>query len=252
MRIDQASFPKTAFSRLAEAEDRHWWFRARNRLLVWVMKRKLGTLRNFLEVGCGTGFVLTGVGRAFPDATLFGTEYFEEGLAYARQRVPNAIFAKLDAREMDEANQYAAVGAFDVIEHIKEDQLVLDNLARALEKGGALLLTVPQHRWLWSAADERAGHVRRYTRKELINKVEQSGLDVVYVSSFVSLLIPLMWWSRKKRQAAVDGEAKHDELNISDRLNSVLEVVMAIELALMKMGIVFPIGGSLLLVAKKP
>ena len=158
---DRTPFPKLAFDALALAEARHWWFRARNRVIIWVLKSRIGKIRNFLEIGCGTGFVLEGIQQEYPETTLSGTEFFDEGLMHARRRVPSASFEKLDARAMNDAERFDVIGAFDVIEHIDEDEQVLANLSRALQKDGHILLTVPQNHWLWSAADESACHVRR-------------------------------------------------------------------------------------------
>ena len=250
MNSDRTPFPKSAFEALALAEARHWWFRARNRVILWVLKSRVGNVHNFLEIGCGTGFVLEGIHQEYPEATLSGTEFFDEGLMHARRRVPSANFERLDARAMNDTERFDVIGAFDVVEHINEDEQVLANLFRALDKGGYLLLTVPQHKWLWSDADERACHVRRYTRRELVDKVERAGLEVQYVTSFVTLLVPLMWLARQR-----PGQKKaevNSEFDISERTNRLLEFVMKVELRLLKAGITLPFGGSLLLLAKRP
>jgi SAM-dependent methyltransferase len=242
-------FPPESFDKLAKAEAGHWWFRSRNRILLWVLKKYVGSFKNFLEVGCGTGFVLSAVRNSYPAAELYGSEYFEEGLTHARRRVPSVNFSKLDARKMNDDERFDCIGAFDVIEHIKEDELVLSNLSRALKNGGTLLVTVPQHRWLWSVADEYACHVRRYSRSELVGKVIESGLTVEYVSSFVSLLVPFMWFSRLRTNSKNYGSM--DEFKIPNWLNRLLEMIMTFELGLLKFGMTLPIGGSLLLLARK-
>ncbi|RON52313.1 SAM-dependent methyltransferase [Pseudomonas frederiksbergensis] len=243
-------FPTGSFEFLAAEEAKHWWFRARNRVLLWALEKHVGHFKSFLEVGCGTAFVLEGVKNAYPDAELYGSEYFEEGLTFARSRLPDVAFKQLDATVMSEVSRYDVIGAFDVIEHIDQDQVVLHNLSRALNTGGALVISVPQHMWLWSQVDEFACHVRRYTRAEMKQKVEAAGLKVEYTTSFVSLLVPLMWLSRMKKH-----EGEYDpatEFHIPRWLNKSLEWVMKLELALIKTGIRLPIGGSLLMVAKKP
>lgn len=242
-------FPSESFELLAAEEDKHWWFRARNRVILWALKKHVGNFDSFLEVGCGTAFVLDGVSKAYPHSEIYGSEYFEEGLIHARKRIPNATFLQIDATAMKDDAQYDAIGAFDVIEHIEKDQLALDNLARALKPGGTLLVTVPQHQWLWSEVDEFACHVRRYTRAELIDKVKSAGLSVKYSSSFVSLLVPLMWLSRIR-----PSKGDYDpmtEFHIPKFVNKTLELVMRFELILMKFGLPLPVGGSLLLVARK-
>lgn len=246
---NSAHFPADAFDNLAQVEAGNWWFRARNRLLLWVLKKKLPPFRSFLEVGCGTGYVLEGVNEAFPGLDLFGSEYFEEGLAHARARIPNAIFTQLDATRMDEVDRYDVIGAFDVIEHIEDDETVLKNLWRALKNNGAVLITVPQHRWLWSEADVHAGHFRRYRKGELSNKLEEAGFSIEYMTSFVFLLAPLMWLSRVRAK-----KGKYDpmaEFKIPRWINSILNGVMDIEFCLLRIGINLPFGGSLLAVARK-
>ena len=74
-----------------------------------------------------------------------------------------------------------------------EDETVLRQVAKALRPGGRLLITVPQHQFLWSATDETAHHVRRYScQSDLRAKTERAGFHVLRVSSFVSFLLPLM------------------------------------------------------------
>ena len=71
-----------SFSRLASLKAGHWWFRSRNRLILWVLERVIQKpFKDFLEIGCGTGFVLEGISRAFPYARLSGVEYLRKASA---------------------------------------------------------------------------------------------------------------------------------------------------------------------------
>ena len=88
------------------------------------------------------------------------------------------------------AAEFDAIGAFDVLEHIVDDEMVLRETNKALKSGGGLLLTVPQHQFLWSAADESARHVRRYSSRDLREKVERAGFKVIRMTSFVSFCYP--------------------------------------------------------------
>ena len=89
-------------------------------------------------------------------------------------------------------------GAFDVIEHIADDEAVLRGLRAAAQAGGGTIITVPQHPWLWSRADEVAHHERRYRRGELEMKLRRNAFEVLFSSSFTTLLLPLMAVSRLK------------------------------------------------------
>jgi len=243
-------FQRSSFSYLASLESHHWWFRARNQIILWAIRTKTSNISSFLEVGCGTGYVISGISKAFPAIFLEATDYFEEGLVFARERVPQCAFRRLDATSMTEKDVCDCIGSFDVIEHISQDEIVLCNFYQALRPGGYLLLTVPQHQWLWSAADESARHLRRYTAKELRSKVLRAQFRIVYCSSFVCLLLPLMAWQRLSNQ---DQSRNPDaEFRISPLLNASLYLVMQLELALLRLGLRFPAGGSLLLLARKP
>ncbi len=245
-------FDPALFTDLAALEARNFWFRARNRLIVWALQRQVTAFTDFLEVGCGTGYVLQGVAAAFPDAHLCATEAQTEGLQFAAARVPRAAFLQMDARQMPFDREFDAVGAFDVIEHIAEDEAVLAQMHRALRPGGSLLLTVPQHPFLWSEYDVRAHHVRRYTAGELRQKLARAGYEIVKMTSFVSVLLPLMMLSRLTRRTAAPDYDPLAELRIGAVTNALLERALDAERLLIRAGITLPCGGSLLAVARRP
>src|SRR5205823_1532466 len=89
-----------------------------------------------------------------------------------------------------------AIGAFDVLEHVYEDEAVLRQLYQALKPRGGLLLSVPQHPWLWSPVDDYSHHRRRYIASALAEEVERAGFRILRQTSFVSLLLPVVALSR--------------------------------------------------------
>ncbi len=103
---------------------------------------------------------------------------------------------RADGRALPFAGEFDVVGAFDVIEHIDADEAVLAAMRRAVRPGGGVIVTVPQHRWLWSETDRYSGHQRRYDRRELGRKLDGAGLKVRWMTSFTTLLLPLMAASR--------------------------------------------------------
>ena len=187
-----AGFRPEYFEALAALEPGNFWFRARNRLIVDALRRYFPNMRNFLEVGCGTGYVLSGVASAFPNARIAGTEIFCAGLGFAARRVPRAEFLQMDARHIPYDAEFDVVGAFDVLEHIQEDEMVISEVHQAIKPGGGVIVTVPQHDRLWSRQDELAGHVRRYCARDLKTKMTRAGFRVIEMRSFVSLLLPAL------------------------------------------------------------
>ena len=246
---DLPYYDASGFARLAAAEDWLFWFTARNRLICWALRRHFPAMRSFCEIGCGTGATLRAVQQNFPGLPLTGIDYFPEGLVWARARVPQATLMLGDIHALPVAADEADVlGAFDVLEHIPDDAGALSRLHAALRPGGGLILTVPQHRALWSVADDIGHHRRRYARAELVGKVRAAGFEVLAVTSFVSLLLPVLWLNRKRAATPADAYA---ELKIGRLPNALLGLVMTLERWLIEVGCSFPAGGSLLLLARR-
>lgn len=239
-----------AFEGLFEREAGNFWFRARNELIVWAVQKYFPHAKQFLEIGCGTAYVLNGLHKAFPSMQLHGSEIYHKGLSFARQRVPEATLIQMDARRVPYSEEFDLIGSFDVLEHIENDTAVLAEMHKALRPGGGIILTVPQHRFLWSYVDTYSHHVRRYERAELKNKVEAAGFEIVYMTSFVSLLLPPMAVARMARRNQDENFDPHAEFNMSGTMNKALETVMGVERGLIKTGVSFPMGGSLLLLAR--
>ncbi|HYM60011.1 MAG TPA: methyltransferase domain-containing protein [Thermoanaerobaculia bacterium] len=250
---DHEGFDNKFFEQLAAIEPESFWFRNRNALIIWALRTYFPRAKRLLEIGCGTGFVLQGIHRALPEGELFGSEVLIAGLPFARARVPAAELYQMDARRIPFDSDLDVAGAFDVIEHIEDDEVVLREMLRAVRPGGGIVLTVPQHRFLWGVTDEVAHHRRRYARSELVMKVRSAGFEVVRATSFVATILPLMLVSRW-RQRGVTAE-EFDEMaehNIPRWMDHMLRVPVAVERGLIRAGISLPFGGSLLLVGRRP
>lgn len=246
-----SGFRPEYFERLAEVEERNFWFRARNRLIVWAASPYMTLGAHFCEIGCGTGYVLAGLANAFPAVKFSATELYPDALAFASRRVPLASFYQMDARHIPFAGEFSVAGAFDVLEHIEEDERVLSEIHRALVPEGQLIITVPQHPFMWSQQDEQACHVRRYRAPEIRQKLQEAGFTVRLMTSFVSLLFPVMYLTR--RRPRVD-DADYDvtaDLRLGRVTNGILESTMTLESAFIRRGLRIPFGGSLLIVAQK-
>lgn len=243
------AFSETSFRDVTEVERGSFWFRHRGRLISWAVGHYFPGARDLLEVGCGTGSMLASVRAAFPRLSLSGSDLASAGLAAARQRLPGVPLYAFDAMRIPFWEEFDVIGAFDVIEHVDDDVAVLSRIRAALRPRGGLLLTVPQHAWLWSPVDDYSGHRRRYTREGLRQKIERAGFHRVRITSFVALLLPLLAISRAlQRGRPVDPYREH---RAAARLDRLLEHVQAIERGMIRMGVSFPAGGSLLVVARR-
>lgn len=247
----QSGFKAEHFAELHRFEEDHFWFRSRNRLIVWLLQNYCPNMSAFLEIGCGTGYVLSAIAKAFPDISLHGSEIFEEGLAFAALRESSIKFMQMDAREIPYKENFDCIGIFDVLEHIVEDETVLTQIHHALKTNGIMLITVPQHQWLWSPMDEYSCHVRRYSASDLHKKITHANFEILHSTSFVTTLLPFMMASRFKQKLTGKNTNSEAEFALPALLNSIFEKMLDMEIRMIQMGIRFPVGGSRVVVARK-
>ena len=245
------------FEELARIEDRHFWFRSRNRLLSCLVGDLVEPLPDgfrVLEAGCGNGNVLRFLSATIRRGAVVGIDLFEEGLRLARRR-SDALLVRGDVHSSPFQCQFEMIGAFDVIEHLHDDRQALRDFHRLLSPNGLLLLTVPGHMALWSYFDKAAGHYRRYSRKELEKTLQACGFRVEFVTEFMMVLYPVLWVSRRlsgwlRGSKAVKEESLTD-FRVIPGLNLLLLLLLSWELPLIRRRIRIPVGSSLLAIARR-
>lgn len=252
-----ADYPDDGFEVTDKLEAESFWVRSRHRLLMKIIQTHAEGLPEprFLEVGCGTGAFIAELG-SIADLRIIGSEIYLKGLDYARRRQPQVEFIQYDATQGVLPEKFDIIAAFDVIEHIEDDLAVIANIHEMLAPGGHFVVTVPQHRFLWSRLDQIVKHKRRYSRRELVAKLEQQGFAVTRRTSFLFLLFPLMAVARlldrpaKNSDSVGDGELE-DRVSFSRPVNWILDKLMRLDEALIERGVSLPFGGTLLAVARK-
>ncbi|MHC5210441.1 MAG: class I SAM-dependent methyltransferase [Planctomycetota bacterium] len=229
-----------------------FWVRARRELFRWAMRSYCPDATSVLEIGCATGLMLPIFREAFPRAAIHGSEIFSAGLDYAARRVPDATVFQVDARRIPFDAEFDVIGAFDVIEHIDDDRRVLEQIHQATRPGGCVLLSVPHHPFLWSQRDEAVFHKRRYTRSELLEKTRQAGFEVVRTTAFISLPFPAMVLDALRNKRPREGYNPLEALQTSRVTETLLSWILGVERGLIRAGVSFPFGGTLLVVARRP
>ena len=188
------------YEELHRAEAIHFWFTNRSRLIAWSARRYFPDAKSFFDVGCGTGGVLHALRTMVPGVRLAGADALLAGLAFARRQLPEMAFAQVDIRRLPYDREFDLIGAFDVLEHLDDDQQALREMYRSTTIGGGLIVTVPQHPFLWSALDDYSHHRRRYTRPRMVGAIERAGFVVERATSFMTLTLPVQWASRLRKQ----------------------------------------------------
>jgi hypothetical protein len=135
---------------------------------------------------------------------------------------------------------------------VDEDDEVLAQMHQAVRPGGGILVSVPQHPWLWSAVDEYSLHRRRYTAAQLVERVEGAGFEVARKTSFVSLLLPAVAFSRWRGRGQDASEVDPTgEFQLPGAVERAFGAAMTAERSLIRSGVSFPAGSSLLLAAHR-
>jgi len=232
-------------------EDQHFWFNYRNILIGYFFNKYFPLARSFCEIGCGSGYVLAGLHARRPDIEYTASEIYSNALTLAASRVPDARFFQADICNFPFESEFDVIGVFDVLEHIEDDSKALKNIFKALVPGGGVILTVPQHEWLWSELDMVACHKRRYSQQSITRKLAETGFTIQRMTSFMSLLMPMMLFSRyivnhlKKKHDPID------ELQVSKKFTPLFLKICALEKKMIQQNLDFPFGGSLLCIATK-
>ncbi len=240
-----------AFAELHEA--RHWWFVGRRRIVRSVLASLFGERRDLriLDIGCGTGGMIPILAR---HGRVTGVDGAEAAIRYSRERHGGlAELRPIDfPRETPPGGEYDLVTLFDVLEHLDDDDAALRQAAALARAGGLLIVTVPAYRFLWSPHDEINQHRRRYSSRELRDRILSAGLTVRRLSHFNTLLFPIVFAARAVRRSGVRTGDRRSDFRVGQRwLNRLLADFFGLERFLLRW-VDLPFGVSLLAVVEKP
>jgi len=229
-----------------EVEKRHWWFVARQEILLRYIDTviKLSPDARFLDVGCGTGAMLEELSKR---AEAFGVDASDTAIAYCKQRGLNNVYrGNLDV--VPHTQSFDCITFFDVLEHIDDEVAVLKESLALLKSAGSILITVPAYQWMWSNHDVRNHHKRRYTAPRLRKTVQQSGLRIVHCTYFNTILFPLA--SARRMWIKIINDHGNDLELPSRPVNALLREIFRVEKYIVP-HISLPFGVSILCHAVK-
>lgn len=240
---------KNYYTLYHQMEQQHWWFKARAAILesqVSAIAEKYNKPITILNIGVATG-ATTKMLEKF--GNVISVEYDKDCCEFLKSNMGiEAINASMTALPFNNYT-FDIVCAFDVIEHIEEDELAIREAYRVLNDKGTYIFTVPAFKFLWSDHDIVNHHFRRYTTTELLEKIKRNGLPVNYLSYFNAFLfLPIalvrlvtnLFKSNKNTEYKSDFET----YQIKSFSNSVLYKIFLIERAIMKRRIRMPFGVS--------
>ena len=183
------------------------------------------TIRPFLgsevlELGAGIGNLTR---QLSPRRRRYvATDIDAEHLARLRTRFqnrPNLEIVHCDLTNSEDftlfAHQMDTVVCLNVVEHVADDQLALANIASTLVEGGRAIVLVPQGQSIYGSLDVVLGHYRRYSERDLRNKMELAGLHLEKMIRFNRVTRPAWYINGKIFKKRAFGRF---QLSVFDRM----------------------------------
>jgi SAM-dependent methyltransferase len=244
---------RSEYDKLDCVEDEMWWFAANHRNLLMLSSRRASLEtgnRPILDAGCGTGGFLAQLAARYPDRPLLGldADHLACGRAAAKSARPVCTGSVNSLPFPDGA--FAVIFSADVLCHRNVDEhRALRQFRRCLAENGWLILNLPAYRWMLSCHDAAVHNTRRYTSGRLARLLKAAGFRLVYSTYWNALLFPFMVISRKLfsgRAGIAAGVTLYPF-----PVEALCRAATTFETALLRAGLRFPFGGSVLAIAAK-
>ena len=206
-----------------------WWHKVRMKIVTDLAYGKV------LDVGCGTGYIVKKL-------NCYGLDNSKEAIKGCSGKVKLG-----DATNMPYGSEkFDTVFALDVLEHIGNDTLALEEIYRVLKHGGSAVITLPAFKFLWGVSDNLGEHYRRYTLGEITRKAERARFTVIRKTYFNTILfLPIFLARMLERLIRVKSEN-----NMPQFLDKLFFKIFNLEYHLLKFTD-FPFGVSCLVILQK-
>jgi len=169
----------------------HFWIRRR----FDVFRRLAGGLipgaREMAEFGCGHGLLQRQIEEVY-GREVTGFDLNEYALKQNLSRISRVCCYDIYQKDATLRERFDLIFLFDVLEHITDEDRFLKALMFHLAPGGKVVVNLPAGEWAYSAYDEAAGHVRRYSIRTLRAAAERNDLEVTDRSYWGLPLVPAL------------------------------------------------------------
>lgn len=232
-------------------EDSHWWFVGRRAILesflrdiVSKLKRSGDPIR-ILDVGCGTGANLEMLSQ-FGAAE--GVDVSDDALEFCRRKGLSVQKGLAETLPYEDET-FDVTTALDVVEHLDDDIAGLKEMYRVTKTGGYSLIFVPAFMWLWGVQDDISNHRIRYTKQQIIERLEQAGYKVERATyANFTFFAPILGGRTLMKLTGIKPESENN-ITIS-ALNGFFGKIFSAERYILK-NFDFPFGVSIVITAKK-
>jgi SAM-dependent methyltransferase len=234
-----------------EVEGSHWWFVGRRAILESFLRNITQTLEpagqtlKILDVGCGTGAnleMLAGFGEAE------GVDISDDALEFCRLKGLKAQKGLAETLPYPD-DTFEITTALDVVEHLDDDLAGLKEMFRVTKHGGYSLIFVPAFMWLWGVQDDISNHRIRYTKKQIVERLEKAGYLIERATyANWTFFAPILAGRTFMKITGIKPESENN-VNIS-ALNGFFGKLFSAETFWLR-NLNFPFGVSIVVVARK-
>lgn len=242
------------FDLLYSLEEKYWWFVAMRQITDTVAARQLSSAPiRILDAGCGTGFNLVHYGSA-PGRDVYGLDLTMDALQWVRKRGFTRI-TQASAAEIPFASEtFDLVFSFDVLQQMPSglDEQAIREMHRILRPGGHLFVRVAAFEWLRSSHDEELHTMHRFTRSEMLNRLQHAGFVVEWSSYANGFLFPIIMMRRLLKRLGIGAGTDVRPLPWGlGWLDSIFRRVLLAEASWFRRGKSLPFGLSVICYARK-
>ena len=231
-----------------DVEDKHWWFVGRRAILEEFLRLIIPNPKSqirILDVGCGTGANLEMLAQ-FGEPQ--GVDVSDDALEFSRKtglKVHKGLAESLPFED----ESFDVVTALDVVEHLDDDVSGLKEMHRILKKDGKTLIFVPAFMWLWGVQDDISNHRIRYTKKQIVERLEKAGFKIERATyANWTFFAPILAGRTLMKITGIKPESENN-VNVS-ALNGIFGKIFSSERLWLK-NFDFPFGVSIVVTASK-
>lgn len=235
-------------------EESHWWFVSRRRKILSMID--ICPHKTYLDIGCSSGKLLEGLIEKGADPNqVIGIDISPVGIEACQAKGLTNTFV-MDATSLNlPAGSFDVIIASDCLEHIQQDEVALQNWYKLLKPDGIMIVFVPAFMSLWSPHDEVNHHFRRYTHRELMDKISKASFSTLRHGYWnATLFIPIMAYRFLRKilniRCLKEKKPSADLGTVPGPVNALLKGLLSIENSAMEL-IRFPFGVSTFCVARR-
>lgn len=232
-----------------DVEGKHWWFVGRRAILEEFLRiiipHQKAEKPKILDVGCGTGANLEMLAQFGASE---GVDVSDDALEFCRKKGLKVHKGLAESLPFEDES-FDVVTALDVVEHLDDDVSGLKEMHRVLKTGGKTLIFVPAFMWLWGVQDDISNHRIRYTKKQIVERLEKAGFTIERATyANWTFFAPILAGRTLMKITGIKPESENN-VNVS-ALNGIFGKIFSSERLWLKK-FDFPFGVSIVITARK-